>query len=157
MKPQDVRNIRIFVGPNPVGWAYTYAYKCPLGPLYTIPTYPLIMVGQDNQGKTHVEVFEVIRFGVSCNNNEKIPKVVGYNNGEAVETELGYWLPEFGTQPDSRLEQPGAWKIAGNVTIHDGPDNPQSPALCHLYASDECIEICGPRAWDRFNQKLIEL
>jgi len=132
----------------------TYAYKHgeALG-VFAMPTYELIVSGEDATGRSVRKTFEVFRFGLLF--KDGAAHVVGKS---VLQTHvIKTWDPEYSPRSprgsiDPRTIEDGAWQVEGNYLIHDGPDSKSQ-----LFASIGCIELIGPKAFSRFNDLLIRL
>ncbi|MBL6448619.1 hypothetical protein JMN32_20070 [Fulvivirga sp. 29W222] len=149
-----MRKIKLTVGNTPVGEALTWAYPAGDGKkLFLIPTYELHVRGTDDSGKNIEETFEVFRFGVQQRTTTSSPRVVGLADEQT--HIIKAWLPEYSVHSAPSTED-GAWQVYGNFLIHDGPDVPLSQSN-GAYASVGCIEICGVKGFEKFNNLMIRL
>jgi len=128
-------------------WAYPNGRH--LG-LFWIPSYPCIVTGSDNAGNNVSERFEVLRFGILCNDG-KTPKIVGLANYQM--HVIKAWIGSYRVH-SARSDENGAWQVYNNFLIHDGPDD---LSLVGAFASIGCIEITGPKGFSRFNDLIIKL
>ena len=144
-----MRRVKIFVGASPIGehktWAYPNGNK--LG-RFLVPVYECIVLGRDGKGNRVQERFEVLRFGVQCEEG-KTARVVGLADQQT--HKIKAWIPTYSVHSASSNEN-GAWQVYNNFLIHDGPDN-----STEIFATIGCIEIMGPLGFSRFNNLLISL
>lgn len=148
-----MRRIDLTVGSKPIGKAKTWAYPngIKLG-VHIVPTYQLQVVGTDDKGGKVTRDFEVLRFGLLCNNAMGAPSVVGLAKLQV--HIIKAWLPAYSVHSAVSKEN-GAWQVYDSFLIHDGPDDPNDEA--NLYASIGCVEVCGPQQFLAFNDLLIRL
>ena len=144
-----MRKVKILIGGTPSGEQQTWAY--PKGQSlgrYLVPIYKCFVEGMDNAGNAVKVQFDVLRFGVLCNDG-KTASVVGLSDYQT--HIIKAWIPTYVVHSASSPEN-GAWQVYGNFLIHDGPDNPTE-----LFATIGCIEIMGTRGFVKFNDLIISL
>jgi len=144
-----MRNVKIFVGGTSVGQQNTWAYPNgqSLGQ-YIVPIYNCSVQGVDGTGKSILEWFKVLRFGVQSEDG-KTASVVGLADYQT--HVIKAWLPNYRVH-SARSQENGAWQVYNNFLIHDGPDNPTE-----LFATIGCIEIMGYQGFVKFNDLIISL
>ena len=144
-----MRKVKILVGGMPIGEQQTWAY--PNGQSlgrYLVPIYKCTVEGLDNAGKVVKVQFDVLRFGVLCNDG-KTASLVGLADYQT--HVIKAWIPTYRVHSANSPEN-GAWQVYGNFLIHDGPDNPTE-----LFATIGCIEIMGSSGFVKFNDLIISL
>lgn len=153
-----MRAIMINVTNEIVGSAVVWGYprddaqEEDIGPLYEVPTFKIIVRGTFDDGILAKREFEAIRFGVQQKTTRDRPKVVGlaHEQNHIVKK----WLSNYSVH-SATSEERGAWQVIGDFLIHDGPDKPLDQS--EPYASIGCVEICGPRGFNVFNEYLVSL
>lgn len=150
----SIRNIKITVGNQIVGYGRTWTYPNNDGKIYKIPIYQVFVDGIDDNQKANNSVFSAYRFGVTRKTKDSPPTIVGLSDHQT--HTIKAWLPKYTVHSygygDPR--EYGAWIVYDSFLIHDGPDNP----LTQVYATIGCVEICyGPRGFEMFNDTLISL
>jgi hypothetical protein len=144
-----MRPVKISIGAKPLRDQRTWAY--PQGKAlgdFLIPVYDCLVEGTDAGGKSVQERFDVLRFGVKCDDG-KTASVVGLADQQS--HTIKAWIPTYKVHSASSAED-GAWQVYDNFLIHDGPDNASD-----LFATVGCIEVIGPRAFIQFNDLVIAL
>ena len=148
-----LRPVEMVMTGKKLGHAHTWAYPYGRGNYFIIPTYELTVSGMSSSGRPEKRSFEVFRFGVQQKTPAASARVVGL--AEHQRHVIKAWIPTYRVHSADSPEN-GAWQVLRNWLIHDGPDNPKSPA--EVYASIGCIEICGgPQGFVKFNDFLIDL
>lgn len=144
-----MRSIKIRIGGVAIGEQKTWAYPAgqKLG-LFRVPVYDCTVAGIDDTGKLRSEKFPVMRFGVQCKDGRSAT-VVGL--AEQQTHTIKSWIPTYMVHSATSTEN-GAWQVYGNFLIHDGPDSP-----LELFATIGCIEVMGPRGFQRFNDLVVSL
>jgi len=144
-----MRAVNIRVGGTPGHEFPTWAYPngISLG-YFSVPSYPCFVTGKDDTGNSISERFDVLRFGVLCNDG-RTPKVVGLANYQV--HVIKAWIGSYRVHSASSNEN-GAWQVYDNFLIHDGPDN-----ITEVFATIGCIEITGPQGFNKFNDLIIRL
>lgn len=143
-----MRRVEIFVGASSIGEQKTWAY--PSGNKsgrFSVPVYECMVLGSDGKGNRVQERFEVLRFGVQCEEG-KTARVVGLADQQT--HKIKAWIPTYSVHSASPNED-GAWQVFNNFLIHDGPDN-----STEIFAPIGCIET-GPSGFNQFNNLLISL
>jgi len=145
-----MRSVKLLVGGTPVGrqqktWAYPKGRS--LGQ-YLIPIHKCSVKGVNNDGRSVLKQFDVLRFGVQSKDG-KTASVVGLADCQT--HVIKAWLPHYRVHSANSPEN-GAWQVYGNFLIHDGPDNPTE-----LFATIGCVEIMGYRGFVKFNDLIISL
>lgn len=144
-----MRRFEIFVGASPIGgqktWAYLNGNKFGR---FLVPVYEGIVLGSDGKGNRVQERFEVLRFGVQCEDGNTA-RVIGLADQQT--HKIKAWIPTYSVHSASSNED-GAWQVFNNFLIHDGPDN-----STEIFATIGCIEIMGPSEFNRFNNLMISL
>ncbi|MCL1825843.1 MAG: hypothetical protein FWG26_07895 [Betaproteobacteria bacterium] len=144
-----MRTVEIRIGGVPIGEYPTWAY--PKGEhlgVFSIPVYSCTVTGSDDTGKSVLEKFTVLRFGVMCKDG-KTPQVVGLADHQ--KHMIKAWIGSYRVH-SARSDENGAWQVYDNFLIHDGPDN-----TSELFASIGCIEITGSQGFSKFNDLIIKL
>jgi len=144
-----MRTVNIEIGGTPGKEFPTWAYPngSHLGQ-FLIPSYPCTVTGNDAAGNSVSEKFNVLRFGVLCNDG-KTTKVVGL--AEYQKHVIKAWIGSY-TVHSASSDENGAWQVYNNFLIHDGPDD-----STELFATIGCVEVMGPRGFIRFNDLIIKL
>lgn len=147
-----IKKVKVVVTSKIIGKALTWTYPYDNGKIYEIPTYELIVEGTNEGGTEVKKYFEVIRFGVTRNspNENSKPYTVGLADKQT--HIIKQWLPDYKVH-SAASDEIGAWQVYGNFLIHDGPDKPMED----LFASIGCIEICGSKGFNKFNDEIIKL
>ena len=111
-----IRCVEIFIGTSPIGeqktWAYPNGNK--LG-RFLVLVYECIVLGSDGKGNRVQERFEVLRFGVQCEDG-KTARVVGFADQQT--HKIKAWIPTYSVHSASSYED-GAWQFFKNFLIHD--------------------------------------
>jgi hypothetical protein len=132
-----------------MGKQRTWAYRegLALG-AYLIPIYNCVVEGTSESGVKIKVPFNVLRFGVQCEDG-KTAHVVGLADQQT--HVIKAWIPTYRVHSAQSVEN-GAWQVYGNFLIHDGPDDESE-----LFATIGCIEIMGKSGFVKFNDLVISL
>ena len=144
-----MRDVKISVGGTPIGEQVTWAYPNGLSlGHFLVPVYPCWVEGTDANRRSVRERFDVLRFGVMSEDG-KTAVVVGLADFQT--HVIRTWVPTYSVHSASS-DQIGAWQVYRNFLIHAGPEGPSD-----VFATIGCIEIMGPRGFERFNDLVISL
>jgi len=119
-----------------VGWARVKSYHKPSATHFKVPLYSLRMEGYTDSGDKAYKYFNVVRFGVQCEDDIS-PTVVGLKDAQSYYLK---WVTYRG----------GCWQVLGDWLIHEGTSGPQRQAWGDL----GCIEITGQNKWKEFQDSI---
>lgn len=128
-----------------VTWAYPNGQA--LGHFRT-PVYHMTVAGTNAKGAASKRTFEVLRFGVMCEDGTTA-HMVGLADDQP--HRIKSWIPTYVVH-SAHSKENGAWHVYGNFLIHDGPDNAKE-----IFATIGCIEVMGASGFSHFNDYLIAL
>lgn len=145
----DMRKIQLTVGATALRDQPTWAYPNGGGlGTFATPVYQLSASGVDDVGGKSSRIFEVLRFGVQCE-DRKTARVVGLADNQT--HVIKRWIPDY--DPHSFVSNEiGAWQVYGSFLIHDGPDT-----VREVSATIGCVEIMGNQGFIDFNDFIISL
>ena len=108
---------------------------------YYVPLYNVVLEAIDSTGKSIIENYEAIRFGVKYENGVAVVK--------GLQDEATYTIREFILAYCGESPSGDAWRIYGGHLLHAGPRDPKLG--CNMYG---CIGICNGRMGE-LNRKLL--
>ena len=129
--------VNVLITDQIVGNGLVRAYPDRTGStLYRVPLYKVTVRNSVNS-----EDFQAIRFGVQNVSGGVGPRVVGLSDAQTHNLSWRSYGSGF------------AWTVYGGWLIHEGAADPTTQA----WGAIGCIEICGPGAWNRFNDALLRM